>query len=89
MFSIACPSDLVLPALDDSVSCHLPKQCTGVECCVDVDLVGRSFHAYVQIDPCQYTLGIGIENLVVNLTLLDYEWGKVEQFNMGRVVRIE
>jgi hypothetical protein len=89
MFFIACPSDLVLPALDESVSCHIPEHCTGVECCVDVDLVGRSFHAYVVIDPCQYTLSIGIENLAVNLTLLDYEWGTIEHFNLRGVVRIE
>jgi hypothetical protein len=71
------------------VSCHIPDYCTGIDCCVDVDLIGKSFNAYVLMDACNYKLSVGIEKLAFNLTLFEYEWGKVEHFYLQGVIRIE
>jgi hypothetical protein len=84
-----CPTHFPLPVLSGPISCHIPELCTGVDCCVDVNLLSKSFHAFVYLDACNQMLNIGIEKLAFNLTMFNYEWGKHEQFYLQRMVRIE
>jgi hypothetical protein len=82
--------NISLPSIAESgVSCHIPDYCTGIDCCVDVPVIQRAFHAYVLLDACNYKLSVGIEKLSFNLTLFDYEWGKVEHFYLQGVIRLE
>jgi hypothetical protein len=75
--------------LDGPVSCHIPDSCTGIDCCVDVDIIGRSFRVFALLDACGYKLSVGIDKLKFDLTLFDYKWGKEEHFSLQGVVRIE
>lgn len=64
-----------LDELPSGTVCHIPKFCTGIECCVPVDLMKRNIHAYVYIHSCDYMLEIGIEKLQFKVDLFDFEWG--------------
>ncbi|XP_046562947.1 uncharacterized protein LOC124271840 [Haliotis rubra] len=84
-----CPASLTLPTLPDSVTCHLSDPCGSIQCCIDVDFIGRSFNVQVGIDPCTYTFTMGIEKLVFTRILSNYKWGTVEHFSLKNVVRVD
>lgn len=88
LLSLACP-DLTdtLPTLPTSIICSLSDTCTGVDCCVDVELLGRSIHTYVDIDPCYYRMTVGLERMEFNTSLVDYTWGSVIDVALYGVVR--
>ena len=75
LFALVCQLALGLenqPLTYDSVSkvtCYVPSQCTAVDCCVDVPALDMSFHTHLSIDPCQYTLRIGIDKYGFTLAL--------------------
>ena len=60
----------------DKVTCYLPSLCTAVDCCVEVTPLSRSFHLYLNIDPCNYILRVGIDNFYLNQSLDRYTFGK-------------
>ncbi|XP_048258717.1 uncharacterized protein LOC124137708 isoform X1 [Haliotis rufescens] len=84
-----CPASLTLPTLPDSVTCHLSDPCGSIQCCIDVDFIGRSFNVQIGIDPCTYTFTMGIEKLVFTRALSSYKWGTVEHFNLKDVIRVD
>lgn len=47
-----------------------------MDCCLDVDIIGHSINAVLTLDPCDQRLTIGIENLMFNVSLYDFDWGK-------------
>ena len=71
----ACPVDLSLPALTGPLTCHIPDYCTGVECCVDVKPIGRSFHVYIFLDACSNRIKLGIEKFGIDVSYLNFEFG--------------
>ncbi|XP_076076023.1 uncharacterized protein LOC143046845 [Mytilus galloprovincialis] len=78
-----------LPALSNGTTCHLSDDCTGVTCCTDVDLLSRSISTSLKLDPCEYTLQVQIENLVVNISLVDYQFGKQDGVYLFGVIRLD
>jgi hypothetical protein len=64
------------PNLQSGISCNLLPSCTGVDCCIDVDIIGHSINAVLKLYPCDQRLTLGIENLVFNVSLYDFDWGK-------------
>ena len=74
---IACPSTLTLPTIRNTAACYIPSYCTGVSCCVEVPLVGRSFLVSALIDGCNMKLNLEIEKRTVNISLIGYTWGKI------------
>jgi len=92
MFSLCfvtdCPLNVDTPALPSSLSCHLEDYCTGVQCCLDVNTIGKSFTTYVFLNACEFKLEIGIEKFSLNISLLTYPWGKMEEFSLFGVLRV-
>ncbi|ESO82597.1 hypothetical protein LOTGIDRAFT_236952 [Lottia gigantea] len=85
-----CPiQTLDFGKLPDYATCRIPDFCTGIDCCVTVPVIGRSFNVKVYLNACDYTLTVSLENLVFKKTLLNYQWGTREQFNINGVVGIE
>ncbi|CAG2189963.1 unnamed protein product [Mytilus edulis] len=76
-----CPksSDMTLPKIRGTVSCYVPDYCTGIDCCVDVGKIGKSFRIYALLDACNWKLSIGIEKRAFNFTIIDYKWGMYVQ----------
>ncbi|KAL3873866.1 hypothetical protein ACJMK2_036950, partial [Sinanodonta woodiana] len=85
----SCPYDVKLPSLPSGVACHIPSLCTGVQCCVDVEFLNRSFNAFLLLDSCNYKLTVGIEKLNFTKHLFDYSWGKQDQFWLFGAVRLD
>lgn len=88
MYYPDCPANLQMGTLPSFVSCHIQDYCTGIQCCVDVELIGKSLTIYAFLNACDYKLEIGIEKFNLNVTLLDYKWGKIEEFSLFGVLRI-
>ncbi|CAC5379438.1 unnamed protein product [Mytilus coruscus] len=70
-----CPATLTLPTISNTVTCHIPDYCTGVTCCVEAPLIGRSFLVSALIDGCNMKLNLGIEKRTVTVSLIGYSWG--------------
>ncbi|XP_063420822.1 uncharacterized protein LOC134706043 [Mytilus trossulus] len=89
-WNIACPLSIQgIYSLPDSMACSLSDKCTSVDCCVDIKLLGRSFHIYLDIDPCYYRLTVGIERMKFNRSLLDYSWGSVLAVSLYGVMNLK
>jgi hypothetical protein len=71
-----CPLLLDLPAIDTSMSCYIPDFCTGINCCIEVESIGKTFNAFALLDGCKLRLTIGIERRKIEISLIDYEWGR-------------
>ena len=78
-----CPLNIPLTPLPAPVSCFIPSHCTAVDCCVDVDFLQRSFHAYIDLNTCDNMFTIGIEKLKIDpVNLTDYEFGEEKKFTI-------
>lgn len=56
-----CLDNLALPILPSPFTCNIPSYCSGVECCISSSVLGRSFHTYLEIDPCTSKIVVGID----------------------------
>jgi hypothetical protein len=57
--------------LDPSTTGSVAETCTDIDFCTDVDFLGRPFHTYIYLDPCNNTGTIGIERFNLHLNLSD------------------
>ena len=59
---IDCPQ-VVLPYLQDSVTCHVHDGCTSLTCCADMDLIiGHQPVSFnINLDICNYKLILGVD----------------------------
>ncbi|XP_052806223.1 uncharacterized protein LOC128235441 [Mya arenaria] len=83
-----CGALLRLPILPKNVVCHIPDFCTGIECCIGVDIIRRSFNTKLVLNACDLTFTIGIEKLSKEISLTSYNWGTVEEVSVGGVIKI-
>jgi hypothetical protein len=78
-----------LPSIPDSTVCHIKDTCSSVSCCFNVDKIGQSFEASVQIDPCTFLLTITIEKLKFQKNMLEIQWGTPIQMWLFGLLRVE
>ncbi|XP_052071171.1 uncharacterized protein LOC127709609 [Mytilus californianus] len=90
-WNIGCEKTLpyILPAIPNTMSCHLTDTCTGIDCCIDVDQISRSINVYIKLDACNYKLTAGIEKLTFDVPLLNYEFGQKQSFRLKNIFRID
>ncbi|VDI43606.1 Hypothetical predicted protein [Mytilus galloprovincialis] len=85
----SCPLDVSLTPLPSPVSCMISSHCTAVDCCIDVDFLDRSCNAFLDVNTCTNAMTVGLEKLVLGpISLLDYQFGKTEHFNLKGVLRV-
>ena len=72
-----CKIDLSLLELPEEISCHIPDYCTGIECCVFVGLIRRSFQVQVLLDGCSNKVTVAIEKLRRTKVFRNYDYGKI------------
>ncbi|VDI03913.1 Hypothetical predicted protein, partial [Mytilus galloprovincialis] len=87
--TLACSADVPVTALPVYARCRLPSYCTGIQCCVAVPILKRTFETHVLLDACAYKLSIGIEKLVINESLFDYTFNTWKTVSLGNMVRLE
>lgn len=76
---IGCPRSSLYTKTDltsQPVLCTISSKCTEVRCCVAVSPISRNFAAYIDIDPCNHRMTVGIEDYKTNVNLLSYTYGK-------------
>ncbi|VDI08519.1 Hypothetical predicted protein [Mytilus galloprovincialis] len=83
-----CATNVTLPDLPDSITCHLDNTCTGFSCCADIEFIDRNVNIFLTIDPCNYKLNIGIEKYQFEFFLMDFEFGIEKKFHIGKVIEV-
>ncbi|XP_053398929.1 uncharacterized protein LOC128556927 [Mercenaria mercenaria] len=88
-WSSDCSASLTLPTLPENIVCHIPDYCTGIDCCVNIDMLRTTIHVKFLLDTCTYRLTIGIERFERVIILLDYDWGQTKHIYLGGALRID
>ncbi|KAK3609657.1 hypothetical protein CHS0354_035942 [Potamilus streckersoni] len=85
----ACTSQNVTVKSMNYTSCRLKNYCTGVECCMDVDIVSRTFHTYLFLDECNFSLKVGVEKLQFEVRLSEIEFGIPQTVSLNGFFRMQ
>jgi hypothetical protein len=64
----------------------IPDRCTAVDCCITLPSFRRNVNVFVDLDSCDYRLSVGIEKIHLNFSLVDYQWGTLQQYSLVGVV---
>ncbi|VDI36462.1 Hypothetical predicted protein, partial [Mytilus galloprovincialis] len=78
-----------IPVLDTNTSCHLLSQCTSATCCLTVGTINRTVSIDLEIDPCDQSMSIRIENYVHNTSLYGFGFGILQKFYLENILRVE
>jgi hypothetical protein len=70
-----CTVEAHLPELEDSITCRLIEQCTGVQCCLQSADVPETFDISFYIDVCTEKVTINIEKLQFTVPFQNFTWG--------------
>lgn len=68
-----------VPAFSGPVRCHMLRSCQTIECCIDVEPLGRTIYAHMTVDACNATMKLGIEKYTQTRSLVNYEFGVQDQ----------
>lgn len=75
-FPTDCPLKITTDDLPPRLGCYIPSSCTAVYCCLNATVpFRRSLSAFLDIDPCNQRLLIGIENFIHSISLYDIVFG--------------
>lgn len=58
--------------------CYILDYCIGVECCVDIFVLGFGFYVFVFLDLDKLEFWIGLEIVKEIIKFNDYVWGEVK-----------
>lgn len=61
----------------------------AIDCCITVNPLARNIHAFLDINVCEQTVSVGIEQFQFEFNLIDYEFGIQEHFWLQKIFRIE
>ncbi|KAL5015119.1 hypothetical protein ScPMuIL_009389 [Solemya velum] len=89
-WSFGCNKSVSTAPLPSSTTCVIPDSCTAVDCCTNIDRFtgGMAVRTYVEIDPCAFTLKIGIENIYFIKSLVKDQLETEEHFSLGGLARL-
>jgi hypothetical protein len=81
-----CTLGISPAVLDGNIVCIIGSKCTEVDCCVQDDQTMLDFNTYLRLDPCEFTLQVGIEKFNFIVPLVDFNFGMFifSSFNMLR-----
>ncbi|XP_072034096.1 uncharacterized protein [Amphiura filiformis] len=88
--SSACSPDILMSQGVNSSCAVIGDTCTGVLCCLDLDLIisTASVSAWVFVDPCTYRFSVGFENWVFNGSIFNYVWGDEMEFQIAKSITV-
>lgn len=93
-FFSVCPKDLSqvnsnLPTLPSNMVCQIGETCTSLDCCIGASIIQHNFHAYLDIDPCNFQIKFGIDRLEFVIYMQEFTFGIEKDFRLVNVVRIK
>lgn len=75
-FSECAAVNSSLPSLVSyPVTCNLDITCNKLLCCVQSSLTNSTFRVSFQMDPCNRTLHLSVENLHGHIPFSEFTWG--------------
>ncbi|WAR05124.1 hypothetical protein MAR_020493 [Mya arenaria] len=83
-----CTQKIRTRNITEHVSCSVGKSCTDFQCCVNSELLQRTFTIEMNVNACSKKLNLAIEQLYMNISLLDFTWGTANTISMFGVVRL-
>ncbi|XP_072033124.1 uncharacterized protein [Amphiura filiformis] len=85
-----CPAGFQIPAVENILHCSVDERCLGIECCVSLDfkITSLMLKTWLILDPCNFTLSVGFENAMFNLTLFTYKWGKMDMVEISEFLHL-
>ena len=83
-------SRVTLKQMDDQIiSCFVDSTCRGIQCALDVSFISRTFEFFMKLEPCEYSLKVGIERLQFERTLKGFKWGEWINVDLNGIFRME
>lgn len=94
LFIVVCPKDLSqsdssLPSMPSIMVCQITESCTGIDCCIRADPIHHNFHAYLDIDPCNFKIKFGIDKFEFEVYMQNFQFGVEKDVRLVNVVRIK
>jgi hypothetical protein len=74
---------------DQIISCFVDSTCRGIQCALDVSFISRTFEFFMKLEPCEYSLKVGIERLQFERTLKGFKWGEWINVDLNGIFRME
>lgn len=68
--------------ISNHTSCYIPDKCTAIYCCTDIPLLNITVNTVVDLDMCNYQLTVTMEEVTLEYTLVDYEYGSKKKFSL-------
>ena len=89
IINTGCPS-LHLPSSSDIGTCHSTDKCSGISCCVtmDVEVTQLSVNAWLSVDPCDLRLSVGLGSWTISSVLSDDDLGVENKHSIGNTLKI-
>ena len=79
-----------IPAASSLLACSVDADCLSLRCCTSLDLVVTRLTAtaWVSLDPCAFSLSVGLGSWTGTVTLLESLWGVERRLDIGGAVYI-
>ncbi|XP_063408919.1 uncharacterized protein LOC134692400 [Mytilus trossulus] len=74
---------------NSSFSCSVSKDCTSVECCVNLPVLNMSISTVFRINECRNNLRLEIDNLIHNFKLSEILYGTHYTFGLLGIVKLD
>ncbi|CAH1242180.1 Hypp6488 [Branchiostoma lanceolatum] len=86
--TVSCPN-IPLPESDDA-HCAVNEDCSGIHCCVTVDLVvvERSFLVTFKVNPDDFELRFSFANKSFGVNLFGVPWGLQQDISVGNIFEL-
>lgn len=78
----------LVTSLPSNTVCQISSSCTAIDCCVQVAPLSHSFHTYLDINPCDFSIKFGIDKVQFTFNLKDFTFGEEKDFRLSNVVRM-
>lgn len=82
-FLTDCSSAIGLnEAISGHSSCYIPDKCTAIYCCTDIPQLNITVNTGIDLDICDYRLTVSLEEVTIEYSLVDYEYGSKKKFSL-------
>ncbi|XP_063447896.1 uncharacterized protein LOC134727443 [Mytilus trossulus] len=74
--------------LDGDIVCLIGSECSEVSCCINDPETMSDVNIYLKLDPCQFTLLIGVEKYSFEVSLLDFDFERSYELDLSGIYKV-
>ena len=73
-----------------NINCTVNDKCSGFECCVYMDFraTQRNVYAFINVDPCNFKISIGLGQWFLDISFFTYSWGTMRNETLGNAITV-